>query len=357
MWNIFNEDPSKQIHFQAPFSEKYRLVIDSHIVMGSMEFKTQTQCRWDVRLLAVGKEQYDFELLTLENGMLQTNNPSLSDIASLNNAFGKMYSELRFTLDRKGQLLQVNNLDQIASKWQQTKAQMLELQNTHSTIEGIIDLNDEVFARPQAITQAVGGLEFFELYFHNFFGRSLPDTVNAEKKSLFGQNRMRWQYAIQTDPYLPTRAEVLRVSFSGTPLSFCKAWNQKAYGVFPLLPTDTLQPKASETGQYQLDTATGKVLEATLEKQEIAHSQLLHSRMHYHLISDSWQEIQSRPKPAAKPQAAYSGPSLRLSAYGDGTKDRNREGLLYVQPRADASSNAKHTKHSKKEEWGTLPNA
>ena len=45
---------------------------------------------------------------------------------------------------------------------------------------------------------------------------------------------------------------------------------------------------------------------------EIAHPQLLHSRMRYQLTSDSWQEIQSRPKPAAKPQAAYSGPSLLL---------------------------------------------
>ncbi len=312
MWNIFSEDPSKQIHFQAPFSEKYRLVIDSHIVMGSMEFKTQTQCRWDVRLLTVGKEHYDFELLTLENVMLQTNNPNLRDIASLNHAFGKMYSELRFTLDRKGQLLKVNNLAQITSKWQQTKAEMQELQSKHPSIEGIIALNDEVFASPESITKAVGDNEFFELYFHQLFGRSLPDTVNAGKKSLFGQNRMVWQYAIQTDPYLPTKADTLRVSFQGTPLSFGKDWNKKAYGVFPLLQTDTLQPKASETGHYRLETATGKLLEATLEKQEVAHPQLLHSRMRYQLISDRWQEIQSRPKPAAKPQTAYSGPSLLL---------------------------------------------
>ena len=233
MWNLLNEDPTKQIHFQAPFSEKYRLVIDSDIVMGSMEFKTQTECRWDVRLLAVGKQHYDFELLTLENVMLQTNNPNLRDIASLNHAFGQMYRELRFTIDRKGQLLQVNNLAQIGGKWQQTKAEMQELQSKHPSIEGIITLNDEVFASPESITKAVGENEFFELYFHQLFGRSLPDTLNAGKKSLFGQNRMVWQYAIQTDPYPPTRAETLRVSFKGTPLSFGKDWNQKAYGVFP----------------------------------------------------------------------------------------------------------------------------
>jgi hypothetical protein len=303
MWKI-NNNEEKQVHIKEQFSDKYTLYQHSVITMGSLVINTKNECRWDVRVSDISEKYYRIELLTLDNVITETNNDNIRDISLLNNTFKKMYSELNFLVNHQGTLIKVLNLDVIKKKWQQVKSEMEIIQAKHQSINGLITLNDEIFASDHNIVEAVRSNEFFEIFFNCFFGTTIAGSTTIKKKSLFMQADVEWKYDIFAIPQLPATTKTVNIVIKGTPAqSLNKDWLTQAYGSFPITTATELKPVLSETAEYTIQNHTGKVLKAAIVKEEIAHPQLLFGKIKYELIADGFDPANPEP---VKPRAADS---------------------------------------------------
>ena len=301
MWN-FSADPESQLLLKQTFSEKYIVLQESEITMGSLLIKTVTELRWDVRVTAITQEACRLEVLCLDNVLLETNNAHMREVSALNNAFKKMYSELDVTVSKKGQVQQVHNMPVIGHKWAQVKAQMQALQTRHQSLDGIIALNDETFASTQKVEQAVKNNEFFELYFHQLYGIALSAEVSAAKKSLFMQADVAWRYHLARTSVIGPHTSV---SLQGTAQDLTSSrWLKQAYGPFPMADAARLHPQLAEEGQYLIEHASGKLLKASLNRQETAHPQLLKATMKYTITADSYAKAQADKKQSQPPVAS-----------------------------------------------------
>lgn len=282
-----NQNTERTIAFKKPFNERYLIQQESEIVMSSLVIKTVTELRWDVRVLAVHEKYYHVELLSLDNVLVESNNPNMRDLSAFNNAFKKMYSELDMSISREGELIKLNNVPTIQRKWVQVKSEMEAIQNQHENIKHIIALNDEVFAKEANILAAVRANEFFEVFLNVFMGISLPDTIEKPKKSLFAQESIHWRFELSTEPYAFEKAVTVTISVKGAPRqNFDKNWLKSAYGSFPITEIADRKPLMSDKATYRIDLSSGRLLEGLLEKEEIVHPQLLKAKMTFSIKAD-----------------------------------------------------------------------
>lgn len=285
---MFFTGKDKQVYFKEPFQDKYTLTVISDVLAGSIPIKTTTEIRWDFKVTNVTEEGAFVELLTLEHELIDSNNPNLHELARMTQAFGRMYNELSLFINQQGQVIEVLNLEMIRKKWLATKAELQRLDQESEVIKGIIVLNDELFTTPEKINQAITQNEFFTLYFNQIYGKKLPYTSKVKKWNHFQQAEVEWFFTIQPVSSLLPAANEAIIEITGDAVTkFNKEWMTKAYQSFPNIDISVLQPRMIETGNYTLNPKNGKLLKAVLLKEEVAHPQLLFSKIEYVLEADS----------------------------------------------------------------------
>jgi hypothetical protein len=277
------------IRLRRPFSEKYTITITSDIRAGYFPIQTKAQIRWAFRVIDVKNDGCaEIELITIENRLLETNNPNFKELAALNQAFARMYSEIQVILDPKGKPLEVVNLPVILNKWEQTKSEMQSIAKEVPALHDIIQLNDETFAKPEKVKLAVEHNEFFNIYFHQIYGEELPATgLRRKQKNLFNSADVNWQYLAEATSDSTSDGAFTVVDLSGTPIGVtAQEWINEAYGKFEIAGLPQIKPQLMETGNYRFESASGKLLKARLVKEEIAHPNFLQGKMIYELKSD-----------------------------------------------------------------------
>ena len=287
--NTSGNDDDRVIRFRQPFSEKYTLTIATDILAGYFPIQTKTQIRWSLRVINVSNYGHaEIELITIENRLIETNNPNLKDLAALNQAFARMYSEIQVILDPRGKLLEVVNLPVILSKWEQTKSEMQGIEKEAPVLQDIIQLNDDIFAKPEKVKLAIEHNEFFNIYFHLIYGEELPAAgLRRKHRNLFNSADVSWQYFAEVDPDSPDDDLFTDVEIRGMPTgAMTQEWINEAYGKFEIEGRPQLNPRLMEKGDYRFESASGKLLKATLVKEEIAHPNFLRGKMIYKLKSD-----------------------------------------------------------------------
>ena len=287
--NNWDSSNDSVIRFRKPFSEKYTLTITTDILAGNFPIQTKAQIRWALRVVHVDSYgQAEMELITIENQLLETNNPNLKDIAALTQAFARMYSEIHVKLDHNGRLLEVINLPVILGKWKQTKAEMHSIEKEVPALQEIIQLNDEIFASPEKVKLAIEHNEFFNIYFHLIYGAGLPAAgLKRKHRNMFNSADVNWQYSANAMPDFSAGAERTEVTVIGTPAdTLGDEWIKEAYGQFGTMDLSQLKPRLMEKGLYRFQPASGKLLVATLVKEEIAHPDYIRGTMTYELWGD-----------------------------------------------------------------------
>jgi hypothetical protein len=289
--NPTENDDDRVIRFRQPFSEKYTLTITTDIQAGYFPIQTKAQIRWALRVINVNDYGHaEIELITIENRLIDTNNPNLNDLAALNQAFARMYSEIQVILDPRGKLLEVVNLPVILNKWEQTKSEMLSIEKEAPVLQEIIQLNDDIFAKPEKVKLAIEHNEFFNIYFHLIYGEELPAAgLLRRHRNLFNSADVSWRYAAEAFPDSTDDGLFTDVEIRGTPTGvMTEEWINEAYGKFEITGLPQLNPRLMEKGNYRFETASGKLLKATLVKEEIAHPNLIRGTMIYKLKSDDY---------------------------------------------------------------------
>ena len=281
----------KQLFFREPFSQRYTLVIRTDVLAGSLPIQTVTEIRWDLRVLRIGEEWTEIELITLDNELLETNNPYLRDLARMNQAFARMYGEIRVLIDRSGQVIRLLNEDVIRRKWASTKREMEEIDQQSDAIRGIVQMNDDIFTSPAKMVEAVQHNEFFDLYFSQVYGRRLPGEAPPRTKwNQFQQAKVEWGYDLNPDTALPAEASVpsVVVEVKGYPLTrLDRNWIRTAYGAFQNVDLEQLRPRLAELGKYVIEPRTGRLKEAYFLKEEVADPRFVFSKMEYTLTSQA----------------------------------------------------------------------
>ncbi len=287
---------SFQLKIQEPFYERYTMLVQSDMKAVNVTMQSVVQIRWDFRVLTVIDDQLEIELLLLDHILLESNNPLIKEIASMSQIFGRMYSELHLIIDHKGKVLQVLNMELIKSKWAQTKKEMSAVAENTPEIKNVIALNDGIFQNEAKLIAGIQGSEFFMVYFNEVYANNLPFyKSNIQKNNFFNTNNILWEYEVSSS----TTAQpdgIAMIQLNAVPsYSPNESFNKIAYSQFAeLIDIPKLKPILNEQGTYTIQTVNGKLLEAILQRDEIADSEKLFTKMTYTLTADNKNNISKR---------------------------------------------------------------
>lgn len=287
-------DDRRAVRFRQPFSEKYTLTVTTDIQAASFPIQTKAQIRWALRVIDVDRSGVaDVELITIENQLLESNNPNFKDIAALNQAFARMYSEIRVKINPQGKVVEVLNMPVILGKWAQTKAEMEKVSKEVPAIQSVVQLNDDIFADPEKVKIGIENNEFFNIYFYLIYGAPLPDErLQRRHRNLFNSADVNWEFNVGVERVKDADG-LLEVKVSGKPAEFLDAeWTKEAYKAFETqVDFAQLNPQLSENATYIFQAETGRLLEATLTKEEVANPQYIRGKMVYELKGDDAAKI------------------------------------------------------------------
>lgn len=279
------------IRFRQPFTEKYTLTASTNIQAGHFPIQTKTTVRWSLQVINIDDDgNAEIELLTLENLIVDTNNPNLQDIVALNQVFGKMYSELHLVIDIQGKVKTILNLKHIQDKWETTKQDMKEIQEKVPALQTLLNLNDEIFNSSEKIKIAIENNEFFKHYFHRIYGKAQPIIAySVEQLNLLQTAPTGWGYTFTRKPdYDFEHIKDITINYIGKAnVEMDKEWKNKAYGHLQDIDIKKLNPVLTENGAYHFDAKTGRLYRAEIVVKEIADPNFIHGKMHFILESDS----------------------------------------------------------------------
>jgi len=281
------------IRFREPFAENYTLTTKTKIKAAYFDMQTTTKIRWAFRVIASEENgNADIELFTIEHLMVETNNENLNDIISLNQVFSRMYSEIRVVIDVFGKIIRVVNLQQIKDKWEDTKKQLLKIQQQEPALQALITINDEIFCSNEKIKLSIENNEFFKHYFGKVYGKTLPiDRKMIVQKNVLQTADAEWIYNFDYSPQIATE-HLKDIALTSKALADTDKndWKKQAYGHLPDIETKNLKPILTEETIYRCNFKTGKLHFAETTITEVALPNFIEASMNFVLESDSYKE-------------------------------------------------------------------
>lgn len=269
------------VQIKKPFNEQYTLIIDSDMQAVDMHITTTTQMRWDFTVIKVADHSLEIRLVLLDHILLETNNPMVKEVSQVSQVFSRMYNELHVTIDKKGMIRQIHNLDVIQQKWEQTKKELLKSVEHTPDIKGIIQINDELFSTPDKIKKAIQANEFFTTYFSYVYGKELPYIEKGiVKPNFFNSANVQWDISITSVDSQHINLE-MKPSFLLSSGFYNKAYSQFAEKI----DISKLFTQMKETGNYQIEPGSGRLAQAIIHRKEKAAANL-YTKVSYHFMSE-----------------------------------------------------------------------
>ncbi|AZA53657.1 hypothetical protein [Chryseobacterium sp. G0201] len=279
---------SNSFKIKEKFSEQYTLIIDSDIKAVNVHMTSRSQLRWDFSVLKVEEDFVEVKIIMLDHILLEANNPLIKEIAALTNAFSRLYNELHLRINNDGKAIQVLNMDIIRSKWSQTKAEMEKIAENNPDIKNAIVLNDNIFQNQEKLIEGIQNNEFFLMYFNKIYGRKVPSGFKDNALNFFNSANVHWSFNLKnsTNPLLSS--DEMIVELSGEPSILLNiGFYNRAYVQFAnQIDTSKLQTSLNEDGIYRFDEITGRMIEASLTREEIADPENLYTKLKYTFYSD-----------------------------------------------------------------------
>lgn len=279
------------IRFRTPFTENYTLIAETKIKSGYFDMQTKAKTRWALRVIAIDENgNTELELFTLEQLMVDTNNENLNDIISLNQVFSRMYSELHIVINIKGEVVKIINLERIKEKWEETKIQLLKIQQQEPALLQLVTINDEIFANTDKIKIAIENNEFFNHYFGKIYGNKLPISRRMiPQKNVLQTADAEWIFNFSYSPQFDTEhLNDILIKYKGEATTHQTDWKRKAYGHLPDIDIKILDPKVTEEGTYRCNFKSGKLDFSETKRTEIALANIIDASIQYTLESDSY---------------------------------------------------------------------
>ncbi|MET3036857.1 hypothetical protein ABXT08_12180 [Chryseobacterium sp. NRRL B-14859] len=278
-----------KIAIKEPFSDQYTLMIDADIKGVNAYMKSRSQIRWNFNVLAVREDFIEVKLFQLDHVLMETNNPLIKEIAQLTQAMSRMYNELHLTINAEGKIIDILNRDIILSKWKHTRAEMERIAEANPDLKNVIVLNDDIFNNKAKLIQVIQISEFFLMYFNKVYGHKVPELFKDTSPNFFNTANVNWAYKIKNldNPLLTSDETVVEMTAEpATALGGIGFYN-RAYGQFAnLIDIGKLDTSLQEKGIYRFHKESGRLIEASLTREEIADPENLYNKMRYTLYNE-----------------------------------------------------------------------
>jgi len=270
------------------FSEQYTLTIESDIKAVNVHMTSKSQLRWDFSVLKIDEDFVEVKIIQLDHILLESNNPLIKEIAALTNAFSRLYNELYLKINSEGKVTEVLNMEIIRSKWQHTKAEMEAIAENNPDIKNAIVLNDNIFQNPLKLIEGIQNNEFFLMFFNKIYGRKIPGSYKENALNLFNSANVHWSYNLKNVSNPLLSSDEMIVELSGEPSVLLNiGFYNRAYVQFAnQIDTKKLNTSLNERGIFRVDQTTGRIIEASLNREEIADPENLYNKLKYTFYSD-----------------------------------------------------------------------
>ncbi|WP_312076428.1 hypothetical protein [Chryseobacterium sp.] len=279
---------NERFEIKKLFSEQYTLIIDSDIKAVNVHMTSSSQMRWDFSILNISEEYCEIKLILLDHILLESNNPLIKEVASLTNAFSRLYNELQLRVDHQGKILEILNMHVITSKWKQTKQEMENIAANNPEIKNAIILNDNVFGNKNKLVENIQSSEFFLLFFNKVYGKKIPGRFSENSLNIFNSANVNWSYhlSLAHNPLLSSDEIIIESSAEPSILLNIGFYNRAYIQFANQIDIKKLDTSLIEKGIYRIEKSTGRIIEASLSREEIAHPEDLYAKLKYTFYSD-----------------------------------------------------------------------
>ncbi len=290
-WSLLGNDEWKRQQalriLEKGVVNKYLIRNNSEVQINTMHIKSVNECKWMVHVKDIRPDHYVVELFTMENVIVETNNPMMKDVAGFNNLFKEVYNELVMEINYKGELQAVLNAADIRRKWQRVREQLKQLGEQNANVASVIQLNDHLFDDDKRLMEVIRAMEYFELFFIGFYGKELPGNRSTARNSKFRGNKLNWRYDFA---YNNRRAggDTTHISVHGQVTdSLSESFLRHTYGPSEFVNYKNASPKIFCEGEYQLHTRTGVITGATYRNHEIIDPASFYSKNDYTIVKQA----------------------------------------------------------------------
>ena len=307
---------NNEIQILEPFTERYTLFIESSMMAANVKMNSKTRMRWEFNVHRVTEEYIEISLLQLENTLLESDNPMIQDIASMSQAFGRMYSELHLIIGHDGKVLEILNMNLILDKWSIVKKEMEKAIEHSPEAKDILILNDEIFKDKEKVKLAIGANDFLNLYFSYAYGKSLPySNGDIITNNFLNSNTLQWKTkVIAKEEYKDTEGLFFVDVLSKPHGILTRSWHKKTYKNFEkVMDINQLEAALVKKLNYKIDTSTGRLLEVTCINEEVADKERLYTKMQYIMMADHKDINKTKKSPEVTKEVNKDKRSGRLS--------------------------------------------
>lgn len=256
---------AKSYEFLKKETKKYLLTIHSTLNIGGIISENTVEVRWMLTLKNIYPESYEFELITIDNTIIKTNNNGFKEIHKLVTQMQKALNELSFTTNKKCKVIEVINLKVIKEKWQSVKAEMVEYNNNMTTLQEVFSIQEKNFETKGGVEKMVNDTEFFEIYFNSIYGTKLPFKIKKSIPNIYRTCNIPFSINY-TDQKIDEQFRDIHIS--GVPLDINTDFIKNAYGKFPFIEIEKVQPQYNYVGYYRINLQDGFLEHGTLTLEE-----------------------------------------------------------------------------------------
>ncbi len=244
----------KEYAFKEKKQIKYKLDIQSKMNVGGISSENTVEIRWVITLKNITDDSYTFELLMLDNTMVQTNNDGFGEIHKLVTQMQKALNEIIFNTNRQGVVIKVININTIKEKWQAVKAEIIEYNRNMTSIQELFALQEQNFEQEGGVEKMVSAIEFFDICFNHIYGKRLPFSINKKIPNFFRTWDIPFNIHYENNKY---NEQINRIEFYGSHAGYSENDMKKAYGNFPFIKTEKLYPQYIYKGNYNMNLKDG----------------------------------------------------------------------------------------------------
>ncbi|RQE00795.1 hypothetical protein [Prevotella intermedia] len=274
-----------ELNIKEPFVEQYVMIVESNMKAINIHLISRTLMRWDFNVLKVNDYQIELRLILLENKLLDSNNPIVKDIYLVSQLFSKIYGELHLILNMQGKVIDILNKDTIIEKWKELKSDIsYNLEN--ESIRDIIKLNDGMFSNPEKVKAAVQANDLLMAYFANIYGHRIPYKGGVTKSNFFNTTNVDWAFFYKSMGYNKEEEGNVHIKVEGHPSFYLtRLFYSNAYSQFrDKIDIHKLNTELKEEANYQINEKTGRLIEASIIRREIADPENLYVEYAYELM-------------------------------------------------------------------------
>lgn len=279
------------ISINEKFQAQYTLFIEMESMLVNALMKSKTEIRYDFSVLNIDMEGFECRLVQLDIFIQEANSNLIHEVAELTGAFNRMFNELHLKLDHTGKVIKVLNMELILSKWQQTKQLMQQAANKSDDLKDLIALSDSMFASPEKITQAIQANEFLQVYFGYVYGNEVPfSKTDTNRTNFLNTSYLPFKVSSTIDQEINGLNNVKVVSNSVPYITLDMSFKKNAYKTFEdKIDLKSIKPEITENAVHSIDAKTGKLLNTTVVKKEIAEEQKLYVINKYTMVIDAYE--------------------------------------------------------------------